>query len=73
MCRSTLLATSFATTYALGKAAAYFLAHRHRGITDDTTQTAESVQTVWAEALREAFDIARLRGLAPSANDTSDA
>lgn len=59
-------ATSFATTYALGKAAAYFLAHRHRGITDDT------VQTVWADALREAFDIARLRGLAEAPRDARD-
>lgn len=59
-------ATSFATTYALGKAAVYFLANRHRGIADDT------VQAVWAEALREAFDIAKLRGLAEASKDTGE-
>lgn len=51
-------ATSFATTYALGKAAAYYLeAQRGKGA------DAEAVQKVWASALREAFDLARLRGL----------
>ena len=56
-------ATSFATTYALGKAALYFLNQRHRGETDDA-----AVQKVWAEALREAFDLAKVRGL--SENET---
>ncbi len=52
-------ATSFATTYALGKAAVYFLAQQADGGSDD-----EAVQKVWAEALREAFDLAKVRGLA---------
>ncbi|MCB1510165.1 MAG: GTPase domain-containing protein [Hyphomicrobiaceae bacterium] len=55
-------ATSFATTYALGKAAAYYLASPQDGATDPA-----SIQKVWAQSLREAFDLARLRGL-----DTDD-
>ena len=45
-------ATSFATTYALGKAAIHYLASRQRGSVD-----AAGVQQVWADALREAFDV----------------
>ncbi|MGI9477921.1 MAG: hypothetical protein ACR2PI_14560, partial [Hyphomicrobiaceae bacterium] len=51
-------ATSFATTYALGKAAVYFLAQEAEGRSDDA-----AVQAVWAAALREAFDLAKVRGL----------
>ncbi|MFT5508942.1 MAG: hypothetical protein ACI89J_002019 [Hyphomicrobiaceae bacterium] len=58
-------ATSFATTYALGKAAVYFLDQRHQGDTDNA-----AVQKVWADALREAFDLAKVRGL--SDNETTD-
>ncbi|MBU2533512.1 MAG: hypothetical protein KKB37_12280, partial [Alphaproteobacteria bacterium] len=59
-------ATSFATTYALGKAANHFLTERNRGKTDTA-----AVRKVWAEALREAFDLAKVRGLAKDqpAND----
>lgn len=51
-------ATSFATTYALGKAADYFLAARALGTHDNA-----AVQKVWADALREAFDLAKVRGI----------
>ena len=51
-------ATSFATTYALGKAAIYYLAAKERGRVDTG-----GVKRAWADALREAFDLAHLRGL----------
>ncbi len=51
-------ATSFATTYALGKAALYYLSSKQKGVVDTA-----AVQQVWASALREAFDVARARGL----------
>jgi uncharacterized protein (DUF697 family) len=56
-------ATSFATTYALGKAADYFLNARRRGQTDDA-----ALQKVWADSLREAFNLAKVRGLGDKPN-----
>lgn len=55
-------AASFATTYAVGKAASYYLAHRQRGV------DAEGVATVYRDALRNAFGMAGERdGRAPPA------
>jgi len=51
-------ATSFATTYALGKAALVFLARRERGEPDP-----EAVARAYREALEKAFGLARERGL----------
>lgn len=51
-------AVSFATTYAVGKTAIYFLELRRHGQTDNA-----AVQKVWAQSLREAFDLAQVRGL----------
>lgn len=51
-------ATSFATTYALGKAADFFLTKRRVGRVD-----AVAVRRAWADALQEAFALARARGL----------
>ena len=51
-------ATSFASTYALGKAADYYLTQRKRGQTDTA-----GVRRAWAQALRDAFKQARSRGL----------
>jgi len=48
-------AASFATTYAIGKAAAYFLARRHRGV------RAEEVAAVYRETLQNAFRLAKER------------
>lgn len=56
--------TSFATTYALGKAAVYFLEQQRDGRSDN-----DAVQKVWADALREAFDLAKVRGLAERDGD----
>lgn len=56
-------ATSFATTYALGKAAEYYLKQRSLGSSDNA-----AVQKVWAEALREAFVLAKVRGIAVQDN-----
>jgi uncharacterized protein (DUF697 family) len=53
-------ATSFATTYALGKAADYYLKQRSSFGSPDHA----AVQKVWADALREAFDLAKVRGIA---------
>ena len=50
-------ATSFATTYAVGKSAIYFLEQRQHGQRDDA-----AVQKVWGAALREAFDLEKMRG-----------
>ena len=50
-------ATSFATTYALGKAALVFLARRERGEADP-----EAVASAYREALAKAFGIAREQG-----------
>ena len=51
-------ATSFATTYALGRAALVFLSRRERGVPD-----AEAVARTYREALEKAFGMARERGL----------
>jgi uncharacterized protein (DUF697 family) len=48
-------AASFATTYAMGKAASYYLGARQRGV------EAKEVATVYAKALREAFVLAKAR------------
>lgn len=50
---------SFTTTFALGKAADYYLA---RASTGSEASTAE-IKEVWSKSLREAFDLARQRGL----------
>jgi uncharacterized protein (DUF697 family) len=52
-------AVSFTTTFALGKAADYYLA---RASTGSEASTAE-IKEVWTKSLREAFDLARQRGL----------
>lgn len=49
--------TSFATTYALGKAAVYFLARRHAGESD-----AEGVARTYREGLATALDMRRGQG-----------
>jgi uncharacterized protein (DUF697 family) len=49
-------AASFATTYAMGKAASFFLAKRQRGI------GADEVAEVYRAALKEAFVLAKQRG-----------
>lgn len=51
-------ATSFATTYALGKAALVFLARREHGQHDP-----EAVARAYREALEKAFSLARERGI----------
>ena len=51
-------ASSFAATYALGKAADFYLARRRRGV------TAQEVATVYRRSLREAFRLARERNVA---------
>jgi uncharacterized protein (DUF697 family) len=51
-------ATSFATTYALGKAVCYYLGRRQSGSID-----AAAVQKVYAEALADAFTLAKRRNI----------
>jgi uncharacterized protein (DUF697 family) len=53
-------AASFATTYALGKAASFYLARRRQGV------TAAEVSRVYREALRDAFRKAKERELGAS-------
>ena len=48
-------AASFATTYAIGKAATYFLERRRRG------KSAEEVAAVYRETLQNAFRLAKKR------------
>src|SRR5262245_23162640 len=48
-------AASFAATYAMGKAAAYFLTQRRHG------RRAEEVATVYRDALQQAFGLAKVR------------
>ena len=50
-------AASFAATYALGKAATYFLLRRRAG------RRAEEVSAVYQNALRQAFGLARTRNI----------
>lgn len=54
-------AASFATTFALGKAACYFLARRRAGETDTA-----GVSRTYSEALAEAFKLARRPATGPS-------
>lgn len=54
-------AASFATTYAMGKAATHFLSMRSRG------KTSEEVASVYQSALREAFNLAKQRDLGAGA------
>lgn len=57
-------ATSFATTFALGKAADYYLGQiRHGGQT-----SAVEIKEVWSRSLREAFDVANRRGMGAGGN-----
>ncbi len=51
-------ASSFATTFALGKAAEYYLENFNRTDGD----IAKEVKVVWTNSLREAFDLANKRG-----------
>jgi uncharacterized protein (DUF697 family) len=60
---ATAAAASFAATYAIGKAASYYLARRRRGI------EADDVAAVYREALRNAFRMAQER----DASDAQDA
>jgi uncharacterized protein (DUF697 family) len=52
---ATAAAASFAATYAIGKAASYYLAQRRRGA------AAEDLATVYRDALRNAFRMAQQR------------
>jgi len=52
---ATAAAASFATTYAIGKAASYYLDRRRRG------EAAENVAEVYRDALRDAFGMAQER------------
>lgn len=51
-------AASFATTFALGKAADYYLKRMQTG----RQASSEEIKDVWAKSLREAFDLAKQRG-----------
>lgn len=53
-------ATSFATTYALGRAALVFLARREQGVSDP-----EAVARAYRDALEQAFKLARERKFDP--------
>lgn len=55
-------AASFAATYALGKAATYFLVRRHRGV------RAEEVAAVYRRTLQDAFRFAKDREVAAGAD-----
>jgi uncharacterized protein (DUF697 family) len=52
-------AASFAATYAMGRAASYFLVRRQRGL------LAKEVASVYSKALREAFVVAKAREIGP--------
>ena len=58
---ATAAAASFATTYAMGKAASYFLMRRRRG------RETERVASVYRSALKEAFALAKERPVGPRA------
>ena len=60
-------ATSFATTYALGRAALVFLARRQRGVADP-----DAVSRAYREALEKAFGMARERGLGAPARGSAE-
>lgn len=57
-------ATSFATTYALGRAASYYLAR-----TRDGSEATRGVEQAYRDALREALDLARRRASAGTGED----
>jgi uncharacterized protein (DUF697 family) len=57
-------AASFAATYAMGKAASYFLAMRQQG------KAGDAVASVYQAALREAFTLAKQRDLGAGATGT---
>ncbi|MGE0765111.1 MAG: GTPase family protein [Hyphomicrobiaceae bacterium] len=61
-------ATSFATTYALGKAALVFLSRRELGEHDP-----EAVARAYREALEKAFGLARERGIGAPEGETQKA
>jgi uncharacterized protein (DUF697 family) len=52
---ATAAAASFAATYAVGKAASYYLERRRRG------ESAEGIAEVYRDALRNAFGMAQQR------------
>ena len=54
-------AASFAATYAMGKAASYFLRRRRQG------RQAEELASVYRKALSEAFGVAKARDVGPAA------
>jgi uncharacterized protein (DUF697 family) len=54
-------AASFAATYAMGRAASYFLGRRRQG------REAQEVASVYRQALQEAFGLARKRDIGPAA------
>jgi uncharacterized protein (DUF697 family) len=58
-------AASFATTYAMGKAAVHFLMRRRQG------RQAEEVASVYRSALSQAFGIARARDVGANAAGAS--
>jgi uncharacterized protein (DUF697 family) len=60
-------ATSFAVTYALGRAACYYLGAARSG-----TEDAEGVARVYRESLREAFNIVRARKSGPDAPEAAE-
>ena len=62
---ATAAAASFATTYAMGKAASYFLIRRRRG------RQAEHVASVYRSALKEAFALAKERPVSSGAAGAS--
>ena len=55
-------ATSFATTYAMGKAASYFLIRRRQG------RDAAEIAAVYGNALKEAFGLAKARDVGAGAS-----
>src|SRR5204862_4229230 len=55
-------AASFAATYAMGKAAGYFLAMRQQG------RKSDEVASIYQAALREAFSLAKERDLGAGAS-----
>jgi len=56
-------AASFAATYAMGKAANYFLVRRQQGL------RADEVSAVYRRALSEAFELAKARAIGPGARE----
>ena len=63
---ATSAAMSFAVTFALGKAASYFLTRRQQGLTVEGTAQA------YQEALRQALHMAKNRNVAKTRSETAD-